>query len=266
MNDNLSISVLASSSSGNVTYVETGKQRLLIDAGLSGKKIEKLMASIDRDPHSLTGIFVTHEHSDHCRGVGVMARRYGIPVYANKKTWAAMASKVGKIPLEQRCELEANQTLTLGDCDIESFAVKHDAADPQFYSVHFNDKTFTVLTDTGTVDDHLAGVVRNADAYLFECNHDQAMLEMGRYPWSLKRRIMSPTGHLSNDAAADALMDVLGLRTKHIYLGHLSQENNQKELAQLTVSGKMRQNGLPVNHDFYLHDTDPNLATNLIEL
>ena len=154
----LRYSILASGSTGNVTYLETDQHRILIDAGLSGKKIEGLMAKIDRSLDDVEAIFVTHEHSDHCHGVGVLARRYGMAVYANRGTWQAMANKVGTIPEDQQFIFNPNSVQTLGDLDIESFAVSHDAAEPQFYQVHHDNKTFCILTDTGYVSDRVAGI------------------------------------------------------------------------------------------------------------
>ena len=128
----MKIRVLASGSSGNVTYVETEKHKVLIDAGLSGKKIEMLMNSIGRTLKDVDSLFVTHEHTDHCQGVGVLARRYGMNVYANEGTWDAMSKKVGKIPLDQKPVFKCGSVLSLDDLDIESFGVSHDASEPQF--------------------------------------------------------------------------------------------------------------------------------------
>lgn len=262
----MKISVLASGSSGNVTYVETGRRKVLIDAGLSGKKIEALMNSIGCTLKDVDSLFVTHEHSDHCQGVGVLARRYGMDVYANKGTWEAMASKVGNIPVEQKHVFARGSVLTLDDLDIESFGVSHDACEPQFYELHQGRSSFAIVTDTGYVPKEAEGIIRDAEAYLFECNHDTEMLRMGAYPWPLKQRILGDTGHLSNEDGANALMDVIGNDTKQIYLGHLSRENNVKELAHLTVDHIMRDHDFAVDHDFVLHDTDPEKATPLTEL
>ena len=187
-------------------------------------------------------------------------------VYANQKTWDAMTPKIGKIKLEQRHLLEAGKVLSLGDLDVESFGVSHDAADPQFYEVHHAGHSFAIVTDTGYVSERVEGVIRDAEAILMECNHDTEMLRMGPYPWALKQRIMSDTGHLSNEDGARALIDVLGNDTKQIFLGHLSKENNIKELAHLTVENIMKQHDLAVEHDFHLWDTSPNQATALMKL
>lgn len=256
----MAVSVLASSSSGNVTYIETPHQKILIDAGLSGKKIAALMASIGRDLNDVDALFVTHEHSDHIRGVGVLARKYHLDVYANEGTWQAMVPKIGKIDVSQQHLIKTGGFVTLGDMDIESFGVSHDAAEPQFYQVHHDNKAFAILTDTGYVSDRVMGTIKNADGYLMECNHDLNMLRNGAYPWSLKQRILSDRGHLSNEDGAETLMDVLGNHTKQIFLGHLSQENNFKDLAHATVTGFLKNHDFAVGHDFKIMDTDPEVA------
>lgn len=253
----LRYSILASGSTGNATYLETDHHRILIDAGLSGKKLEKLMSRIHRSLADVEAIFVTHEHTDHCHGVGVLARRYGMAVYANQGTWRAMAKKVGKIPDDQKFIFAPDSVKDWGDMDIESFTVSHDAAEPQFYQVHHNGKAFCILTDTGYVSDRVAGVIQDADAYLMECNHDTEMLRMGPYSWPLKQRILGDEGHLSNEEGADALMKVVGRRTKEIFLGHRSQHNNMRSLAHLTVASMMKQHDFGVGQDFQLVDAEP---------
>ncbi|MDH6363574.1 phosphoribosyl 1,2-cyclic phosphodiesterase [Enterococcus sp. PF1-24] len=260
------VSILASGSSGNALYIETEKKKFLVDAGLSGKKITSLLASVDRKPEDLDGILVTHEHKDHIHGVGVLARKYNLAVYANEKTWQAMDGMIGNVADEQKYIFEMGKVMTFGDMDVESFGVSHDAAAPQFYRFYKDGKSFVVLTDTGYCSDHLRGVVKNADAYLVESNHDLEMLRMGGYPWSLKQRILGDKGHLSNDDGALVMTDVLGDRTKRIYLGHLSRENNIKELAHLTMENVLTEKGLGVNYDFRVYDTDPDEASDLFAI
>ncbi|UQS82100.1 MBL fold metallo-hydrolase [Bombilactobacillus folatiphilus] len=259
----MQISVLASSSQGNSLYIKTPNKRILVDAGLSGKKIKDLLASIGEDIQQLDAILVTHEHSDHIRGVGILARRYGLDVYANAKTWQAMRAKIGPVDSHQQHLFEANSVLTLGDLDIESFSVSHDAIDPQFYNFHYQDHSFVDLTDTGYVSDRVKYIIQNADGFLMECNHDLEMLRQGYYPWSLKQRIISDEGHLSNLDGANALMDVIGNQTKQVFLGHLSPENNLPKLAHQTVSELLQQHDYGVDHDFWLHDTYAQQATQL---
>lgn len=151
----LKVSLLASGSSGNATYIETPKQKILVDCGLTGKAITAQMEKIHRSISDVDAILVTHEHSDHIKGIGVLARKYQIPIYANEKTWQAMAGKIGKVALEQQEIFNTGDTLTFGDLDVMSFAVSHDAAAPQFYSFQREGKQFVMLTDTGYVSDKL---------------------------------------------------------------------------------------------------------------
>nr|WP_268912211.1 MBL fold metallo-hydrolase [Lentilactobacillus sp. SPB1-3]MCZ0976318.1 MBL fold metallo-hydrolase [Lentilactobacillus sp. SPB1-3] len=262
-NDDMKISVLASGSTGNVTYIETPQRKILLDAGLSGKKIANLMQSIGRDINDVDSLLVTHEHSDHRQSVGVLARKYDLNVYANEGTWNAMDGKIGKMPAEKMNLFPANTVKTFGDLDIESFSVSHDAAEPQFYVFHHNNKSFVVLTDTGYVSDRMEGIIKDSEGYLLECNHDIEMLQNGDYSWPLKQRIMSDRGHLSNVDGANTMLDIIGNRTKKIFLGHRSQHNNMKTLAHLTVSSILTDHDLAVNHDFQLLDTDAESASPL---
>jgi phosphoribosyl 1,2-cyclic phosphodiesterase len=259
----LQFSVLASGSTGNAIYVETEEHSFLVDAGLSGKQMEALFQKIDRDMGKLSGIFVTHEHSDHIKGVGVVARKYKLPVYANEKTWQAMDGLIGQVPVEQKFVFNMETVKTFGSLDIESFGVSHDAADPMFYVFHHGEKKVVIITDTGYVSDRMKGLISNADAYVFESNHDVQMLRMGRYPWSIKRRILSDVGHVSNEDAAIAMSEVAGDRTKRIYLAHLSQDNNMKDLARMAVAQTLEGRGIRVGEQFDLFDTDPKIPTAL---
>lgn len=195
-------SVLASGSTGNAFFVETEDQSFLVDAGLSGKALEALFQDIGRDMSKLSGILVTHEHSDHIKGLGVVARKHKLPIYANAKTWSAMERSIGEISVEQKFTFEMEQVKTFGSLNIESFGVSHDAAEPMFYVFHHEDKKLVVITDTGYVSDRMKGIISNADAYVFESNHDVSMLRMGKYPWSIKRRILSDVGHVCNEDVA----------------------------------------------------------------
>jgi phosphoribosyl 1,2-cyclic phosphodiesterase len=259
----LHFSVLASGSTGNAFYVGTDKHSLLVDAGLSGKQLEQLFKEIDRDMKNLSGILVTHEHSDHIKGLGVIARKYKLPIYANEKTWQAMERNIGEIPLDQKFTFNMGTVQTFGNMDVESFGVSHDAAEPMFYSFHHENKKVVLITDTGYVSDRMKGTIENADAYIFESNHDVSMLQMGHYPWSIKRRILSDVGHVSNEDAALAMCDVIGDKTKRIYLAHLSKDNNLKELARMSVKQTLESKGYDVGEQFDLYDTDPKIPTKL---
>ncbi|RFU67357.1 MBL fold metallo-hydrolase [Peribacillus saganii] len=263
---NMHFSVLASGSTGNAFYVETEDQAILIDAGLSGKQMEALFKGINRDISKLSGILVTHEHSDHIKGLGVLARKYKLPIYANEKTWKAMEHLIGEVPLEQKFVFGMETVQSFGNLDIESFGVSHDAAEPMFYVFHHNGKKLVQITDTGYVSDRMKAIIKNADAYIFESNHDVSMLRMGRYPWNVKRRILSDVGHVSNEDAAIAMSEVAGDNTKRIYLAHLSADNNMKDLAKMSVTQTLQTKGIIVGEQFSLYDTDPKTPTQLVSI
>lgn len=260
----LQFSVLASGSTGNAIYVENDQHSLLIDAGLSGKQLAGLFQQIGRGMNKLSGILVTHEHSDHIKGLGVIARKYKVPVYANEKTWKAMEGLIGEVHSDQKFIFETNTVQTFGTLDVESFGVSHDAAEPMFYVFHHNGKKLALITDTGYVSDRMKGTIRDADAYVFESNHDVSMLRMGHYPWSIKRRILSDVGHVSNEDAALAMIDVIGDNTKRIYLAHLSRDNNMKDLARMSVQQTLASKGFIAGEQFELYDTDPKAPTPLV--
>jgi len=258
----LRFSVLASGSTGNAFYIESEKEKILVDAGLSGKQIDSLFSKINVDPSELSGILVTHEHSDHIKGLGVIARKYRLPIYANEKTWEAMEGSIGKIDLDQKFSFGMEEVKTFGDIDIESFGVSHDAAEPMFYTFHHDGKKVALVTDLGYISERIKKTVEEADAYIFEANHDVEMLRMGRYPWSVKRRILGDSGHVSNEDSGLALADIVGNNTKRIYLAHLSLDNNMKDLARMSVNNILKERGI----DIELHDTDPKEPTALYEV
>ncbi len=260
----MKFSVLASGSTGNSLYVESGEQSFLVDAGLSGKKMTELLNKINKRPEDLSGIFVTHEHSDHIKGLGILARKYQLPIYANANTWRAMDGLIGEIPSELKFEFGMETVQSFGSLDVESFGVSHDAAEPMFYVFHQDGKKLVTITDTGYVSDRMKGIIKNADVYIFESNHDVSMLRMGRYPWSVKRRILSDVGHVCNEDAAIAMSEVAGDRTKRFYLAHLSKDNNMKDLARMSVSQTLETKGIRAGEQFSLYDTDPNEPTELI--
>lgn len=262
----MQFSVLASGSSGNATYIENEGHSFLVDAGLSGRKMEELFAAIGKKMSDLDGILVTHEHSDHIKGLGIVARKHKVPIYANAKTWTAMDGLVGAIPVEQRFHFDMDTVKTFGSLDIESFAVSHDAADPMFYVFHAGGRKLSLITDTGYVSDRMKGVIQASDAYVFESNHDVGMLQMGRYPWSVKRRILSDVGHVSNEDAAVAMSEVLAEKPTRIYLSHLSKDNNMKDLARMSVEQTLQTKGIIVGEYVDLLDTDAFVPTKLVEV
>lgn len=257
----MKVSVLASGSTGNSIYIEDGEFNCLVDAGLTGKKIEELMKSINKDISQVKNIFVSHEHVDHIKGVGVLARKYNIPVYANKETWSAM--NIGEIPSDLRFEFEKGAVKSFGDLDVFSFGVSHDAINPQFYTFESKGKKLSILTDTGYVSDKMIDYIKNSDTLIYESNHEETMLMASSYPWKTKQRILSDKGHLSNNDAANYLPKIIGANTKNIYLSHLSLENNTKDLASLTTRNILESFDYDCDNDIKILDTDPDEATDL---
>lgn len=264
--DQIRFSILASGSSGNATLIETGDQKILVDCGLSGKKMEGLFAQVGRNMNDLDAILITHEHSDHIKGLGVLARKYKLPIYANAKTWKAMDNMIGEVSSDQKFQFDMETVKSFGSMQVESFGVSHDAIEPMFYIFHNGNKKFVMITDTGYVSDRMKGHIAGADAYLFESNHDVEMLRMGRYPWNVKRRILGDEGHVSNEDAAIAMSEVITDQTKRIYLGHLSKDNNMKELARMSVTQTLISEGIDVGGKLEIFDTDPDNATSIFTI
>ncbi|WEK56424.1 MAG: MBL fold metallo-hydrolase [Candidatus Cohnella colombiensis] len=258
----LRFTVLASGSTGNATVIQSDEATVLVDVGLSGKKIDELMKGRGVSGQDLDAILVTHEHSDHIKGLGAFARKHSLPVYANEKTWAAMQRLIGDIPDAQRFIMPADSVVEFADLRVESYAISHDAAEPVGYCFQADGAKLSLATDLGYVSDKVMRQLQQSDVLVLESNHDINMLRMGRYPWNIKRRILGDTGHLSNEAAGEALCSLLSEKTKRVYLAHLSQEHNMMDLAKLTVNNVLEENGLFYHkHEFSLCDTYPDKAT-----
>ena len=243
---------LSSGSQGNCQYIETKHMKVLVDAGLSGGKIERLLKNIDVNPEELDYIFVTHEHMDHIQGAGVLSRRYDIPIVASYGTWMAMENQIGTVKSENQYVFTANQECSLGDLDFMPFSTYHDAADAVGYAFFNEGKKAVVLTDSGLVTPAMEKIIREADLYLLEANHDRKMLMNGNYPMHLKRRIASNHGHLSNDRSGEVLSEVMKGEQEVILLGHLSQDNNIPHLALRTVMTILKNKGLDPKKDIRL--------------
>ena len=228
---------IASGSSGNCIYAGTDSTHILIDAGISAKRIEKGLFEVGLKPGELSGICITHEHSDHIKGLGVLARKYEIPIYATEGTLAEIRNvkSLGEYPEELLKPLRPDVKMTLGDLDILPFHIDHDAADPVAYRIQSGNKSVAVATDLGHYNQYTIDHLLDLDAVLLESNHDLRMLESGPYPYYLKRRIMGNFGHLSNENAGRLLNCILNDKMKYVLLGHLSKENNLPELAFETV-------------------------------
>ena len=229
---------LASGSNGNSYYVSDGKTSVLIDLGITTKQAEQALRQIQADPSSIRAILITHEHSDHVRGIGVWARRYRIPILGSEQTLRAamrMAS-TGSIPPELLYPIRAGKRYNLESLTIEPFLPFHDAADPLGYSIVCGDQRITVMTDTGMVSEEMEQLLVRSQLAVIESNYDPQMLSQGPYPPLLKKRIRSNVGHLSNIDCGQLVARVLAQNPSlTVLLGHLSQENNRPELALATV-------------------------------
>ena len=246
---------IASGSSGNCICVGSDDCHVLIDAGISGKRIENGLNSIDLKTEEMKGVLVTHEHIDHISGLGVIARRYGLPIYATEGTIDAILNtkSVGKIDESLFHAITPEQPFEIGDLLIEPISISHDAADPVCYTVSDTESKVGVATDFGTYDEYLVEKMQGCESLLVESNHDLNMLMVGPYPYPLKKRIMGNKGHLSNERAGQFLSKVIGEECKHIFLGHLSKENNYGELAYETVKVELLLHNIDLNKaDFTL--------------
>ncbi|MDR1913900.1 MAG: MBL fold metallo-hydrolase [Clostridiales bacterium] len=228
---------LLSGSSGNCTYVGYNDTHILVDAGSSGKQIEFGLRDIDVDPRDLSAIFVTHEHSDHISGIGIMSRRYNLPIYASPFTWRYLKRHMtaGKIHEDLTRVVEPGIKFHVGDISALPFQIPHDASQPVGYSIFADDHKLTIATDIGHITDCVKDNLARSEVVLLESNHDLDMLINGRYPKILKDRILSDHGHLSNASAGKLLAMVYSPCLRYVYLGHLSEENNRPLIALDTV-------------------------------
>ena len=240
---------LRSGSRGNAALVFAEDTKILVDCGISGKAAEAALSEIDVDPMDIDAIVITHEHIDHISGVGVMMRRYNLPVWANCETWAAMRHQIGRANENLVKIFENNEAFEIGSIGVCPFSIPHDAANPVGYSFTKGEEKVSVATDIGELKKELFAALRGSKTVLLESNHDVNMLEIGSYPLSLKRRISGCLGHLSNDDAAMAAEFLVKLGTKNILLGHLSEENNYPELARSTVECALGAAGIKTGYD-----------------
>ena len=245
---------LFSGSSGNALFCQYGNTRLLIDAGKPGRSIEDALRSIGVAPETLGGILITHEHSDHIQGVGVLARRFALPVYATPGTWTAMEGKIGKVPRELKREFYAGQDFYLGDIGVVSFGIPHDAADPVGFRLYGGHLSISTATDLGHFPRYIYDQIAGSSLVLLESNHDPEMLRRNpRYSPALTARILVDRGHLSNETCSRALISLISAGTGSVLLGHLSGENNTPELAMEVSRRALSEEGILPGRDMTLN-------------
>ncbi len=241
----LEIAPLFSGSKGNCIYIGTEQSKVLVDAGYSCAKISAELKKAGAHMEDIDGILVTHEHSDHIGGVGVISRKYDIPVYANEETWQQMESRVGGVSTKNVRIIDEKDFYVKELC-VQPYEISHDAVRPFGYSITAQGKKVSVMTDLGHVTEKILKQVAGSSIVLLESNHDVEMLKCGPYPYYLKRRILSGSGHLSNDDAAATAYRLVASGVRGILLGHLSEKNNFYELAYETVCGFLQQNNIVI--------------------
>ncbi len=239
----LQVTILASGSAGNCTVLETETTRVLVDAGLSRKEVHRRLAKLGKSLPGVDGILISHEHTDHIGGLGPLARQFRAPVYLTQPTHHEadrILPSARKLPRVEY--IRAGDRLTIGDIEVTAFAVPHDAVEPVGFAFRAHGCRGAVVTDLGYLPAHVRQHLRDADCLVLESNHDLEMLKVGPYPWHVKQRVMSRTGHLSNDTVSEFLADAEGFdaRPRYLVLGHLSETNNTPDVARICAEEALR--------------------------
>jgi phosphoribosyl 1,2-cyclic phosphodiesterase len=242
----VSLSVLASGSRGNAAIVESSSTRILVDAGISCRETLKRMKAVGDDPHSLTAIVITHEHADHVYGLLVLARKLNVPVFMTGATHHAWVRSVrdatGEPPDANRIEFfSSGRSFQIGDIEVRPFTIPHDAADPVGFTFRVEGVKIGFATDLGYMPPSVCDHLRSCDVLVLESNHDLEMLRGGPYPWSVKQRVMSRVGHLSNEKLAQFFASDYDGSASYIVLAHLSEQNNHPEIARCAAEKALGQ-------------------------
>jgi phosphoribosyl 1,2-cyclic phosphodiesterase len=257
----MQVHILASGSTGNVAYFKFGRTRLLVDAGISTRRIESKLALLGVRTGDLDGVLITHEHIDHIKGLDVLIRRYHLPVFARAATWEAIPCR-HKLPPE--CCITIEDQFQLGEVEIEAYNISHDAADPVGFAFHYQRKKWVMATDIGVITTSVLKALQGADLAVLESNHDRDMLRDGPYPPFLKKRIAGKYGHLSNHDAAAVLSHIPLKEQMQVFLAHLSQHNNHPDLALNTVADALLKQGYQPGADIKLHLTYPDTTMSYV--
>lgn len=233
---------LYSGSSGNSFFVQSDNSKILVDAGVSCKKIVDALASLNVAIEYIDAIFVTHEHTDHTQSIGTISKKYNIPVYANIKTWLAMPNQKEKINENNIYYFRNNEEFNFKDLKIFPFSIPHDAANPCGFNIYNQETKISIATDIGHIDTNVLNNLKHSKFILLESNYEPEVLKFSPYPYKLKERISSPIGHLSNIDAGKTINYLADYGLENVMLGHLSKENNFPELAYKSVSEQIEQN------------------------
>lgn len=256
---------LYSGSSGNCLFVENNSTKILVDCGVSGKKVCEGLESIDKKIEDIDAIIVTHEHSDHVQSLGLISKKYNIPVYANTETWQAMPTQSQKILENNKKTFNNDNNFEIGNLLIHPFSTPHDAANPCGFNIYSGKRKISIATDLGHMDNVILENLKGSSFILLESNYDPEILKVSKYPYILKQRIAGPNGHLSNSTAGKTIGCLIQNDLKTVMLGHLSKENNFPELAYQTVVEELIGQNIDTN-EISLSVANRNNPTKIIEL
>lgn len=256
---------LYSGSSGNCLFVENNSTKILVDCGVSGKKVCEGLESIDKKIEDIDAIIVTHEHSDHVQSLGLISQKYNIPVYANTETWQAMPTQSQKILENNKKTFNNDNDFEIGNLLIHPFSTPHDAANPCGFNIYSGKRKISIATDLGHMDNVILENLKGSSFILLESNYDPEILKVSKYPYILKQRIAGPNGHLSNSTAGKTIGCLIQNDLKTVMLGHLSKENNFPELAYQTVVEELIGQNIDTN-EISLSVANRNNPTKIIEL
>lgn len=255
---------VASGSSGNCHFVQKKETKILIDAGLSCKNIVSSLEKHDIDLKDIDAIFITHEHTDHIKGAGIVSRKFDIPIYATSGTWEKMSNKIGNIKEKNIKIIKNTDNINIGNLEISSTPIKHDAQDPVAYKITDGKRIMSIVTDLGIITKSVFEFIKKSQVVVLEANHDINMLDAGPYTYELKRRVKSNLGHLSNESAGECAIEMVKNSTYKIMLAHLSRQNNIPILAYQSVLSMLMEKGIKVGSDVYLSVLDQDYTSEKI--
>ena len=235
---------LSSGSCGNSHYIEGDSTKIIVDAGISGKKIVENLHVHGKDLKGLNAIMITHEHTDHVKAAGILSRKFDAPIYATAKTWEKMEANLGKVASKNIKVFSKGDQVEVGSIEVDTFPISHDAADPVGYCFTQKNKKIAIVTDIGVITDEVFAKIKGSDIAVIESNYDEDMLSFCSYPPILKQRIRSEYGHLSNSEAGYLGIALVKSGTKKLLLAHLSKESNMPQLAFQTVGSILTSHGI----------------------
>ena len=260
---NLGFCPLASSSQGNSYLIKSEETVILLDAGISGKGLTDRMAELKMHQKNINGVVITHEHIDHIKGLGrILSFSDNNKLYCSKGTYDGIKEKHNNIPEEKVCLVAKGEVFTVGDIEVTAFEVSHDSAEPLAFSFKRNGKKISIVTDTGMVTPEIEEAIGDSDILIIESNHEENILLYGRYPYHVKRRILSDVGHLSNEVAGKCICKYIktlsSKKIPYVFLAHLSKENNTPLQAVLTVRNVLEESNIYVGKDLRMEVIKPN--------